>query len=183
MNVRKIFFLSILLTCIYACEGDLQADQPSKAQPTEYQSSTNPVKEELFERLRIKDSLLFEFGFKQCDTNLLKNLISDNFEFYHDQSGVTDTKKAFMNSIVGLCNLDYKPIRKLDLPSLQVDVLRNNGEVYGAIQQGKHQFYAKEADKPIYLTSTADFIHLWILENNVWKLKRVLSYNHQSPER
>ena len=25
----------------------------------------------------------------------------------------------------------------------------------------------------------ADFTHVWILENNKWKLKRVLSYNHK----
>ena len=50
------------------------------------------------------------------------------------------------------------------------------------LQKGKHKFYAEENNKPLYLTSTADFLHLWIKENNKWKLKRVISYNHQEPK-
>ena len=55
--------------------------------------------------------------------------------------------------------------------------MKNNGELYGAIQKGKHNFQEKQNGKLITV-GIADFTHLWILESNIWKLKRVLSYNH-----
>ncbi len=35
--------------------------------------------------------------------------------------------------------------------------------------------------KPEYLTSTAKFTLIWLLENGKWKLSRCLSYDHQKP--
>lgn len=182
MTSRLTLRLFLLLIGIYACQTDTVSEPLSPPSAAGTSSIADPLSLEIFDQLKIQDSLLFEFGFNQCDTEQVKKLISDDFEFYHDQSGITESKKAFVESVPNLCNMEYKPIRKLDPTLLSVNVLKNNGEVYGAIQQGKHSFYAKETDKPIYLTSTAEFMHLWILENQEWKLKRVLSYNHQSPE-
>ncbi|MGE0882289.1 MAG: nuclear transport factor 2 family protein [Blastocatellales bacterium] len=135
---------------------------------------------ELFKTLKAKDELLFNQGFNNCDINQLENLVGDNFEFYHDQSGITDSKEAFIKSIRdGICKLSYKPRRELVEGSLEVYPLKNNGVLYGAIQSGKHRFYAIEKDKPEYLTSEARFTHLWKLEEGEWKLIRVLSYAHQ----
>lgn len=140
--------------------------------------------DELYRTLKQKDSLLFNAGFNTCDTAELGRLVSDDFEFYHDKSGITPTKADFIASIQnGLCKLDYKPRRELVEESLEVFPLNNNGVLYGAIQTGRHNFYAKEKDKPEYLTSTAVFTHLWLLENGNWKLKRVLSYSHQEPKK
>lgn len=138
---------------------------------------------ELYRTLRQKDSLLFNAGFNTCNIGELESLVSDNFEFYHDKSGITPSKADFIASIQnGLCKLSYKPRRELVEESLEVFPLTDkDGKLYGAIQTGRHNFYAKEKDKPEYLTSTAVFTHLWLLENGQWKLKRVLSYNHQEP--
>lgn len=132
----------------------------------------------IFNALRVNDSLLFELGFNKCDTNQIKKLTSNDFEFYHDQAGITNSKEAFIQSIKGLCNLDYRPTRELTKNSLTVHLLKNQGKVYGAIQNGQHKFYGAEKGKPKYLTSTAEFTHLWIIEDDSWKLKRVLSYDH-----
>lgn len=75
--------------------------------------------------------------------------------------------------------MNYKATRELVPNSLSIHLLKNNGEIYGAIQNGKHHFYGEEENRPKFLTSTADFTHLWIIEDNDWKVKRVLSYNHQ----
>ena len=149
------------------------------------QSDQAPVlseQEQVFTQLQTQDSLLFGLGFNQCDTSLLRQLVSDDFEFYHDQSGVNTSKEAFLQGIAGLCQMNYKPTRELKTGSLEVHLLYNQGQLYGAIQNGHHLFYGEEADKPKYLTSTADFTHLWLLEEGSWKLKRVLSFNHQVPE-
>ena len=63
--------------------------------------------------------------------------------------------------------------------SLEVYPLEKNGVIYGAIQMGIHRFYALEKNKPEYITSTAKFTHVWLLENGNWKLGRALSYDHQ----
>lgn len=137
----------------------------------------------LFKTLKSRDSLLFDVGFNKCDIAQFEALVSDDFEFYHDQSGVTRSKSEFTKSIRdGLCKLSYKPRRELVEGSLEVYPMYDNGVLYGAIQSGEHRFYAIEKDKPEYLTSTARFIHLWKLENGEWKLIRALSFDHKPAE-
>ncbi len=136
---------------------------------------------EIFHQLKQADSLLFDLGFNQCDTAQLRILVSDDLEFYHDQSGLMTSKEIFIKGIAGLCHMNYKPTRELDESSLEVHLLKNNGQLYGAIQKGEHAFYGEEEGKPKYLTSTAKFTHVWILEEGAWRLKRVLSYDHQTP--
>jgi hypothetical protein len=145
------------------------------------QAQENP-NSELFKTLKAKDGLLFGLGFNKCETGRFDELVSENFEFYHDKSGITPSKEAFIKSIRdGLCKLNYKPRRELVEGSLEVYPLSDKGILYGAIQTGAHRFYAIEKDKPEYLTSTARFMHLWKLEKGDWKLVRVLSYDHQIP--
>ena len=136
----------------------------------------------LFEQLKERDSLLFQLGFNNCDTVQFRKLLSDDFEFYHDQNGLLESKELFIQNIPNLCNMHYKPIRLLEKKSLKVFPLSSNGKIYGAIQTGRHEFYGKENDNPMYLTSTAKFTHVWIIEENEWKLKRILSYDHIVPE-
>ncbi len=160
--MNKAYILLILLVINSICYG--QVDKSS----------------ELYKTIKEKDSLLFNLGFNNCDISQFKNLVSDNFEFYHDQSGITNTKSEFIQGVEnGLCKLQYKPKRELDKNSLEIFPLKKNGVLYGAVQNGIHNFYAIEKDDTEYLTSIAKFNHLWILENGNWKLSRVLSYDHK----
>lgn len=137
---------------------------------------------QLYKVLKTTDSLLFNIGFNTCDIRQFEDIVSDNFEFYHDKAGLTLSKQAFIASIKdGLCKLPYKPKRELIEGSLEVYPLEKDGVIYGAIQTGEHQFYALKKDKPEYVTSTAKFTHLWLLENGTWRLSRGFSYNHQEP--
>jgi hypothetical protein len=149
--------------------------------PVSGQESGNDL-QKLFDELKAKDSLIFNLGFNNCDTMQLRILISDDLEFYHDQSGLLESKEIFIQTIPNLCKMDYKPIRVLVDGSLQVFPLYANGELYGAIQTGVHEFYGEEKDKPRYLTSTAKFTHVWVIEGGEWKLKRILSYDHVIPK-
>lgn len=138
---------------------------------------------DLFRTLKSQDSLLFNIGFNACDTKKFENIISENFEFYHDQAGLTNTKLAFIENVKSnVCNLNYTAKRVLDEKSLDVYPLEKNGVIYGAIQQGVHSFYAIENGKPEHLTSIANFTHVWMFENGNWRLSRGLSYNHRSNE-
>ena len=134
----------------------------------------------LYKTLRSNDSLLFQVGFNTCDISQFEKLLSDNFEFYHDKAGITNSKAAFIASVQnGLCKLDYKPRRELVAGSLEVYPLEKNGTLYGAIQLGEHKFYAIEKGKPMQQTDEAKFTHVWLLENGRWQLSRGLSYAHQ----
>lgn len=135
---------------------------------------------ELFLTLKTNDSLLFDAGFNRCDIAAFEFLISDDLEFYHDQGGITNSKAEFIATVrKNICgNPNYRSRRELLKGSLEVFPLFNNGKLYGAIQKGIHKFYEKPAGKPEIDGSIARFTHLWLLVDNQWTLKRVLSYDH-----
>lgn len=139
---------------------------------------------DLYKTLKIQDSLLFELGFNQCKIDKFQNYISEDLEFYHDQGGLTTNKEDFLANVKNnICSSSKsKPIRKLVDGSLEVYALSDNGNLYGALQKGVHDFYIKEPNKELYKTSSAKFTHVWILKNEKWLLKRVLSYDHKNPE-
>lgn len=139
---------------------------------------------DLYDIIKVKDSLLFEVGFNTCDISQFEELVSDSgFTFYHDQSGIMHSKQEFISSIQdGLCKLDYKPRRELVEGSMEIYPLKKDGVVYGVMQMGIHKFYAIEKDKPEYLTSTAKFSHLWLLQGGEWKLAQVMSFEHRRPK-
>lgn len=138
----------------------------------------------LYKTIKTNDSLLFTVGFNNCDINQFERLISDTFEFYHDKSGQTNSKGAFIADIKnGLCKSGYKASREQLAGSMKVFQLENNGVLYGAVQIGKHRFYEVGSDGIKRQTSVADFTHIWLIENGVWKLSRVISYNHAATEK
>ena len=101
-----------------------------------------------------------------------ENLMSDDLEFYHDKSGITNSISEFINVMeTGICNPSntFKARRELIKGSLEVYPLYNNGVLYGAVQTGEHRFFEKnmnQPEKPEKAGSTAKFIHLWILGDN-----------------
>lgn len=136
--------------------------------------------DDLYKIIHENDSLLFDIGFNSCNYEMLNDLISDDFMFYHDQSGIIDSKEAFIATVEnGLCKLPYKAIRILNKVSSSVYPLKRNDTIYGTVQNGEHRIYALEGNNQKYLTSIAKFTHVWIIENDVWKLHSVLSYDHE----
>lgn len=134
----------------------------------------------LFIELQKQDSIFFERGFNNCDLDYLEGHIAGDLKFYHDQSGFQDKQAFFENTQKYICSSSgKKPIRKVDKNSLEVFPLHNNGKLYGAIQNGIHQFYLREDGKEDVWTSTAKFTHVWILDREIWKISEVLSYDHQ----
>lgn len=126
---------------------------------------------ELFKTLAEKDSLLFTEGLNKCHIELMDSLVSDDFEFYHDKSGINHSKSEFIETLKnGPCaNSTIENRRLLHKESLEVFPLyTNNNELYGAVQSGTHHFGS----------STPKFTHLWLLVEGQWKLARVLSFNH-----
>jgi catechol 2,3-dioxygenase-like lactoylglutathione lyase family enzyme len=135
----------------------------------------------LYKTILSKDSLLFNVGFNTCDISQFENLFSENFEFFHDKSGSSD-KKKFLNDLRnGLCanTANYQARRELLPESTEIYALYDKENLYGAIQEGVHQFFEKQLNKPEEFGSSAKFTHVWLLENGAWKLTKSLSFEHQ----
>lgn len=142
-------------------------------------SSKSTASRQLFDELAVKDSELFDTIFNKCNVERLGELITEDFEFYHDKSGqVAKSGKEFVDSIRNLCErqskgIDYRARRVLVRNSLAVYPLNN----YGAVQMGVHRFHPLVKGKS---REIAKFTHLWKKENGEWRLARVLSYDHKN---
>ena len=139
---------------------------------------------ELFQTLKEQDSILFDAAFNRCDTDTMTNLFTTDFEFYHDKGGAKLSRDAFMIPIVKDCEnrnpAVQQPAKRILIDnSLEVFPLYENGKLYGAIQHGIHRFEFLNAQKEYQRGDTAKFTHLWVLEDDQWKIKRELSYDHQ----
>ncbi len=164
--MKKYSFLIIIM--ILTCYGQAVAQVP-KDSP-------------LFRQLKMQDSIFFERGFNQCDLGYLEAAIDSALRFYHDKSGVQNKAQFLENTRKYLCgDLTRKPIRNVDESSLDVFPLHNNNILYGVVQTGTHQFFIREKNKPDVLIGKAKFIHLYVLINDKWILKEVISFEHQSP--
>ncbi len=134
----------------------------------------------LYKQILKQDSLLFDVGFNTCNISQTENLISEDFEFLHDKNGISNRNKFLKDFANGLCKdpENYQARRQLMKEGSQVFALKNNGIVYGAIQEGIHQFFEKQPGSAERFGSSAKFTHVWLLESGQWKLSRVLSFEH-----
>jgi ketosteroid isomerase-like protein len=144
------------------------------------QSTGASASQAMFKELVEKDKVLFDSVFNTCNLNKLAELVTDDFEFYHDRAGQNaNSGKQFVDSIAGACEkrktgADVRLRRELVENSLEIYPLNN----YGAIQMGVHRFYILSDGKE-QLAEVAKFTHVWKKENGAWRLARVLSYDHK----
>ncbi|WP_396589489.1 nuclear transport factor 2 family protein [Allomuricauda sp. R78024] len=139
---------------------------------------------ELYMTLKEKDSTLFDAAFNQCDVETMESLFTEDFEFYHDKGGITVGRNNFLAPNRENCakidrNEPQRAKRILVPGSLQVYPLYKQGKLYGAVQHGVHSFEFLNEQKEYQKGDVAKFIHVWILEDGHWKIKRELSYDHQ----
>lgn len=166
ISVLKLIIYFIVAFCTSLSFGQLEA--------------TN----ELHLLLAKKDSVLFNAAFNTCDTEVLEELFTEDFEFYHDKGGLTVGRDAFLNPMKENClkrlATDLQPSKRILLEnSLAVYPLYKNGELYGAVQHGIHRFESLDSKNEYQMGDIAKFTHVWIKEDALWKVKRELSYDHQ----
>lgn len=142
--------------------------------------SAQANEEELTQMILKKDSLFWD-SYNRCDTTNYNQFFSDDVEFYHDKGGITLGVEGLALSVKkNLCsNPDFRLRREIVKGTTRVFPLAKSGELYGAILNGEHVFYILEKGKEPRLDGRARFTHLWLLKNNVWKMTRILSYDHR----
>lgn len=131
------------------------------------------------------DTRLFDAVFNSCDTEKLRPLVAEDFEFYHDKDGLSVTSGTQMvDNLRGMCarqqtGEDYRARRELDMATSEVFAMNN----YGAIHTGVHRFYMLEPGKPEKLVEISRFSNLWHKDDKgTWTLTRVFSYDHRTTE-
>lgn len=139
-------------------------------------------KSDIYKTIISRDSLLFKVGFNTCDINQFETLLTEDFEFFHDEDSISNKKKFLYNLRNGLCtpSKTYQLRRDLIPGTTEIYPLYKNKVLYGAIQIGMHQFYRITTDKKETPGSIGRFTHLWLLQKGTWKLSRSLSYDHQN---
>ena len=96
------------------------------------------------------------------------------------RGGITlGVQKLALSLKNNLCsNSDYRVRREAIKESVKIFPLQNNGVMYGAVLSGEHFFYVLEKGKEERRDGKAKFTHLWLLKDGVWKMTRILSYDH-----
>lgn len=156
--IRKLFIIMIFLIWTSL----------SKAQSID----VSVTKTDLYDTIYLMDSIFFE-AFNTCDTTMSKSLFTKDLEFYHDHGGLTNYDQN-LRSIINRCNATTKVRRELVPGSLEVYPIKD----YGAIEIGRHRFYYRQVGEEEKLDGTFKFIHIWVHENNEWKISRVISFDH-----
>lgn len=128
----------------------------------------------LFDIIAALDTEVFD-SFNHCSEQkqLAKHtqFFAKDVEFYHDNGGVTWTRKAMIgNTKKNACG-NYR--RELVAGSLKVYPIKG----FGAIAQGEHRFCQIKTDN---CEGLADFVMVWRQSKDQWQLTRVLSYGHRT---
>jgi len=134
--------------------------------PSNAQSTAQP--EPLFKTIQSLDTKLFD-AYNHCDLTILAAMVSDDLEFYHDQTGLSVGKAPFLAAIKQ--NICGKVERSLLPETLEVYPLKG----YGAVEIGVHRFHHPGNAENV---GDAKFVTLWQNKDGVWKVTRVISYEH-----
>lgn len=132
---------------------------------------------ELYTKVAQLDSSFF-VSFNICDLETYGSFLSEDYEFYHDQQGMTKSRDAELESMKVFCGeqRERQKLRRELIPgSLKVFPMNK----YGAIATGEHKFYLVINEQTIKSVTKAKFTTLWKLEDDEWKMTRTLSYDHQ----
>ena len=92
--------------------------------PSSGQTGKHP--DSLFETIKSLDAKLFD-AYNHCDLETLGSMVSDDLEFYHDQTGLTVGKAPFLAAIKQ--NICGKVQRSLLEETLEVYPLKGYGAV------------------------------------------------------
>ena len=126
--------------------------------------------EVLFQEIYRMDSLLFT-AFNNRDIEQVKQIFSEDLEFYHDKTGLTGYAKN-IESLGELFKRENAPRRELLKETMEVYPVPG----YGAVQYAQHRFCHLENGQMD--CGTFKFVHVWQQNNGQWKLARIISFDH-----
>jgi len=122
----------------------------------------------------------FWTAYNRCDAPAMGEYFTEDVEFYHDRGGMTLGHANLLQEIRnGLCgNPDSHLRREAVDGTVRLYPLKKANAVYGAILSGEHVFYVLDKGKPDRLDGKGRFTHVWLVKDGVWKMSRILSFDH-----
>ena len=137
---------------------------------TAQEKKVAPTSQELSKEIAYMDSVIFE-AFNTQNMEKFKSLFTEDLEWFQDNGGLISYKTVFEN-FTNTFKKEFKLTRQLVKGSLEVHPLKD----YGAIEIGAHQFRHIENGKEEL--GTFKFLMIWQKKNGLWKISRVISYDH-----
>ena len=133
--------------------------------------NTGPT-DDLFVTIASLDRAVFD-AYNACDLERFGAFFADDLEFYHDQGGLTRSRQSLVEGVKN--NICGKVRRELVSGTLEVYPMHG----YGAVEIGVHRFHhpGREKTEPV---GEAKFVHLWQYTDGVWRITRVISYDHHA---
>src|SRR5712692_5271341 len=108
-----VIFAAVVLAGLGGCAHVEDAAKSSEPDAT----TKSPViagplaTQKLFDELAEQDRNLFDIVFIRCDANTLAQLLTDDFEFYHDKFGqVASSRKQFVENVRKNCELQAQGV-------------------------------------------------------------------------
>ena len=138
------------------------------AQPAAKPAAQN--EDTLYRRIEALDKAVFD-AFNRCDLEKLAGYFAPELEFYHDKGGVTWGRDQFISDVKR--NVCGKFRRELVAGTLEVWPL---GE-WGAVYSGSHMFCQFTGTR---CEGIGKFMHIWQNKESVWRITRVISYDHRA---
>ncbi len=129
-----------------------------------------PSTQTLYTEIAKMDSILFA-AFNKQNMPVFKALFTEDLEWFQDNGGLLTYQTVFDN-FGSMFKNENKLSRKLVKGSLEVHPLKD----YGAIEIGMHEFRHIENGKEEL--GTFKFLMIWQKKEGIWKISRVVSYDH-----
>ena len=117
------------------------------------------------------DTKLFD-AYNHCELKTLGEMVSDDLEFYHDQTGLMVGKEAFLTAIKQ--NICGKVERTIVPGTLEAEPLKTFWSGGVRARTGFTHPGGTEGG------GEARSVMLWQNKSGVWKVTRVISYDHHS---
>jgi hypothetical protein len=124
----------------------------------------------LFQTIQSLDTQLFD-AYNRCDLEKFGSFLADDLEFYHDKTGLSRGRQALVEGVKN--NICGKVTREIVPGSLEVYPIAG----YGAVEIGVHRFH-HPGHETAESVGEAKFIHLWQNKDGLWKITRVISFDH-----
>ena len=128
------------------------------------------------------DRKLFALVFDHQDDVALRALLTDDFQFHHDKSGLGTFTSA--EAFVAAIHQNFERRATGENVRARREPVAGSEAIYalahhGAIHTGEHRVYGLETGKPDQLRETGRFFHVWRKVDGHWKLAQVYSYDHR----
>lgn len=121
----------------------------------------------------------FWSAYNACDRVRMAEAFTEDAEFYHDVTGLTQGRTAVVASLMnGPCGTSGQHLRR--------EVVQGTVHAYPLAESymfltGDHLFHVRQGDGPERISAQARFADVWRWEGGRWRMARVVSYDHGPP--